>query len=262
MASPPPVFYRSAGREGEGVPRQKTIVSHRGLSGDEPENTLEAIAASVARGVEAIEVDIRLTADGVPILFHDPSVGGAVVARSTHAELASHVPDLCTLAEAVDIIPSECLLDVEIKTPGIERAVLDVLEPRRKTSSFVITSFRDEAVAQAKALDSTIQVGLVLGIDERAKGKGTRLRELFPLRRLRRSNSDFVVVHKKLFRYGFLRRLAWLGYPVWVYTVNKPERMIRMLENADVTAIVTDRPLEAMALRDRLEGGQEESLLG
>ena len=76
------------------MPGKKTIVSHRGLSGDEPENTLEAIAASVARGVEAIEVDIRLTADGVPILFHDPSVGGAVVARSTHAELASHVPDL------------------------------------------------------------------------------------------------------------------------------------------------------------------------
>ena len=237
------------------MPRKKTIVSHRGLSGDEPENTLEAIAASVARGVEAIEVDVRLTADGVPVLFHDPGAGNAVISRSTYAGLATHVPDLCTLAEAVEIIPSDCLLDVEIKTPGIERAVLDVLEPRRKTSSFVITSFHDMAVAQAKDLDSTIRVGLVLGIDRPRQGIRTRLRELFPLRRLRRSNSDFVVIHKKLHRYGFLRRLAWLGYPVWVYTVNKPERMMRMLENPDVTAIVTDRPLEAMALRDRLEEG-------
>jgi len=243
------------------LPGKKTIVSHRGLSGDEPENTLEAISASVARGVEAIEVDVRQTADGVPILFHDPSAGGAVVARSTYAELATRVPDLCTLAEAVDIIPSVCLLDVEIKTPGIERAVLDVLEPRRRTSSFVITSFRDEAVAQAKALDSTIRVGLVLGIDESTRGIGTRPRELFPLRRLRRSKSDFVVIHKKLFRYGFLRRLAWIGYPVWVYTVNKPERVMRMLKSPEVTAVVTDRPVEAMELRDRLEKGQEYSLL-
>ena len=232
---------------------QKTVVSHRGLSGGEPENTLEAFGASVARGVEAIELDVRQTADGVLVVSHDSTVGGGSIARSTYAALATRVPGLCTFGEALNMIPSKCLLDVEIKVPDIERGVLHELELKRETSDFVVTSFRDETVARVKALDSMIRVGLLLGEGRPKHGIRARLSEFFPARRLRRSQSDFVAPNWKLLRFGFLRRMARLGYPVYVWTVNEPELMKCMLQCPDVAAVITDRPLEAMALRAGLE---------
>jgi glycerophosphoryl diester phosphodiesterase len=235
------------------VLQRKMVVAHRGLSGGEPENTLEAFAASVGRGVEAIELDVRQTADGILVVYHDSKVGRASVAGSTHAELAARVPGLCTLSEALDVIPSKCLLDVEIKVAGIERALLDVLEPSRKTSTYVVTSFHDEAVARVKTLDSTIRVGLVLAEDSSKHGVRTRPSQVYPAGRLRRSHSDFAVAHWRLLRLGSVRRVTRLGYPVWVWTVNRPERIKRMLASPDVAAVITDRPLEAMAVRDGSE---------
>ena len=46
-------------------------VSHRGAAGIAPENTLSAVKAGVSAGAPFIEIDIRLTSDGVPVLMHD-----------------------------------------------------------------------------------------------------------------------------------------------------------------------------------------------
>jgi glycerophosphoryl diester phosphodiesterase len=46
-------------------------VSHRGAAGLAPENTLSAVKAGVSAGAPFIEIDIRLTSDGVPVLMHD-----------------------------------------------------------------------------------------------------------------------------------------------------------------------------------------------
>jgi len=47
------------------------FVAHRGYAGVYPENTLPAITAAYNAGAEYIEVDVQLTRDGVPVLFHD-----------------------------------------------------------------------------------------------------------------------------------------------------------------------------------------------
>jgi len=48
-----------------------TLVAHRGLAAKWPENTLPALAAAVAAGARWVEVDVQLSADGVPVLLHD-----------------------------------------------------------------------------------------------------------------------------------------------------------------------------------------------
>lgn len=48
------------------------VVAHRGASEEFPELTLVAYEKALEQGAEALEVDIRLTADGVPVLLHDP----------------------------------------------------------------------------------------------------------------------------------------------------------------------------------------------
>lgn len=50
------------------------LIGHRGARGLFPENTLEGFARTIALGVDGIEIDIALTADGVPVVTHDPAL--------------------------------------------------------------------------------------------------------------------------------------------------------------------------------------------
>jgi len=50
------------------------VVAHRGASEDEPEHTLAAYVAAVAAGADALECDVRLTADGHLVCVHDRRV--------------------------------------------------------------------------------------------------------------------------------------------------------------------------------------------
>lgn len=68
------------------------IVAHRGYSAIAPENTLAAFAAAIERGANAIEFDVRLSADGIPIIIHDATVerttdGTGNVSDKTKAQL-------------------------------------------------------------------------------------------------------------------------------------------------------------------------------
>ena len=54
------------------VPTRRGVVAHRGASAEFPELTRVAYQQALEQGAEALEVDIRLTADGIPVLLHDP----------------------------------------------------------------------------------------------------------------------------------------------------------------------------------------------
>ena len=47
------------------------IIAHRGASGSAPENTLAAIRLAAEHGATWIEIDVNISSDGVPVLFHD-----------------------------------------------------------------------------------------------------------------------------------------------------------------------------------------------
>src|SRR5215218_5885046 len=52
----------------------RPVIAHRGASGSAPENTLAAFELAVRQGADAFELDVRLTADGVPVVLHDPTL--------------------------------------------------------------------------------------------------------------------------------------------------------------------------------------------
>jgi glycerophosphoryl diester phosphodiesterase/peptidoglycan hydrolase-like protein with peptidoglycan-binding domain len=58
--------------------RRPAVVAHRGGPPDQVENTMPAIRAAVAGGVEAVEIDLTVTRDGEVILWHDYEPGGIV----------------------------------------------------------------------------------------------------------------------------------------------------------------------------------------
>lgn len=70
------------------------LVAHRGASALEPEHSREAYRRALADGADGLECDVRLTADGVPVCWHDPTVDRTTDARGpvhrlTLAELRS-----------------------------------------------------------------------------------------------------------------------------------------------------------------------------
>jgi glycerophosphoryl diester phosphodiesterase len=50
------------------------VIAHRGNRAHAPENTIDALQQAVDMGVDAIEFDVRVTRDGIPVLMHDPDV--------------------------------------------------------------------------------------------------------------------------------------------------------------------------------------------
>ena len=77
------------------------LQGHRGARGRFPENTIEGFAAAVALGVDAVELDVAVTADGVPVVFHDAALSGDIVRGPDGAWLAGQGPLVrsLTLAE-------------------------------------------------------------------------------------------------------------------------------------------------------------------
>ncbi|MBM3696502.1 MAG: glycerophosphoryl diester phosphodiesterase, partial [Actinobacteria bacterium] len=58
-------------------PGRPWVIAHRGASAAFPENTLAAFRAAAALGADAVELDVRRTADGHPVVHHDAVVPGA-----------------------------------------------------------------------------------------------------------------------------------------------------------------------------------------
>ncbi len=61
------------------MPRKFTLIGHRGARGLFPENTIEGFAAAIAVGIDGIELDVAVTADGVPVICHDPALNPDLV---------------------------------------------------------------------------------------------------------------------------------------------------------------------------------------
>ena len=156
--------------------RQLELIAHRGYARHFPENTLVAFAAAVHAGARYIETDVQLSADGVPVLFHDRTlervcgVAGAVhdYTAAQLARLAAAEQDrfgyrfaqnkIATLAQFVEVVAGAPAVTafVEIKRVALEAfgitrvlaAVAPVLAP--VTARAVLISFDREVLAAAR----------------------------------------------------------------------------------------------------------------
>ncbi|MFZ5823110.1 MAG: glycerophosphodiester phosphodiesterase [Bacillota bacterium] len=141
------------------------VVAHRGGF---PENTLSAFRKAMATpGVGAIETDVQLTKDGVPVIMHDLSVdrttnGNGLVIELTLAEIqalrtkesSEPVPTLEQVAELVAAHPTMRFL-LEIKSPVPAEApakVLEIIRRHKIADRTVIMSFDAKIVAEVVRL--------------------------------------------------------------------------------------------------------------
>jgi glycerophosphoryl diester phosphodiesterase len=149
------------------------VIGHRGAAAYAPENTLESFREARRRGATWVETDIKLTADGVPIVMHDESLKRTtgvdrLVAKTPRADLPAGVP---TFEEAIACFGEEGLgCNVEIKPcPGREaetgRVVVETLRrcwPVRLPPP-VLSSFQDTSLAAAREAAPEFARALLLG---------------------------------------------------------------------------------------------------
>ena len=148
---------------------RRLIIGHRGASAHAPENTIPAFKLAERAGADAIELDIRLTADGVPVVVHDPTLLRTTgrrytVATSTFSTVREldagsrftrdggrsfpwrgrgiRVPSLEDVIMAMPRMP----LLIELKVRGAEVAVRDVLLRTDALTRSVVVAFDHRAV--------------------------------------------------------------------------------------------------------------------
>ena len=85
--------------DGEVLTKDFVLISHRGGKGFGPENTLQSLQGALDFGVEMIETDVRMSADGVPVIHHSPFIGLRLLSRMDMEEIRQREPDLPTLQE-------------------------------------------------------------------------------------------------------------------------------------------------------------------
>lgn len=138
------------------------LLAHRGYHADAPENTMAAFEAASKIGVDGIETDVRLSADGKAVIIHDRiSPKKRAVAELTHRDLESdcgHAVPL--LAEILDAFP-DVLWNIEIKNPEAWPAAMPVLQQFQRTRRLLVTSFRHDVVRQC-ARELEVDYGLLL----------------------------------------------------------------------------------------------------
>lgn len=250
--------------------RMPKVVGHRGAAAHAPENTLAGFRAAKALGVQWVEFDVHLTADGRCVVIHDDLIdrttdGTGEVGRMTLAELASYdagswfdprfagetVP---TLEEVIDLLAElELGANVELKpSPGAEdataAAVMALLRqawpghlPAPLVSSF---DYRSLEVAHDAAPE--IARGLLL---ETVGDDWLELAQGIEATTIHCGHTPLTAVRTKEIRRG--------GYPLFCYTVNHAGRAEELF-GWGVSGVFTDAPDQILPLAQaRFDAAQE-----
>lgn len=225
-------------------------LAHRGGAALAPENTLAAFSLATALGVRYLETDVRLTADGHLVCFHDETVdrvtdGRGPLRRHTLASVRrmrvagrEQVP---TLSEALEAFP-DASFTIDLKDRAAIGPLVTVLRRRDVRERVCVAGAWDGWLAVLR--EQVPGVHTALGWRSLAAVVGSARAGMAPNRRF--ATAEFAHVPLRLGRLPvFVDRLVSgahrIGVRVVVWTVDEPAQMARLLD-AGVDGIITDRP--------------------
>ena len=231
------------------------ICAHRGSCGVAGLPAAERYDRAIGLGVDYVEIDLRRTADGTYVNYHDDvTPSNRLTGSLGYAELLSELGgELMTLDEVFEVVGGRVAMHIDLKEPGYETEIVKAILARTPVNGFVVTTGAVESIRTVKGLFPTVRAGLTLGADLRnARAWVTvteRMSELFPGPRLERSHADFVAAHQQLARLRLLGYCARRRMPAWVWTVDEEADIARFMADPRVTTLVTNRPDVALRWR-------------
>jgi glycerophosphoryl diester phosphodiesterase len=238
-----------------------SVTAHRGSSRDAPENTLAAIRKAIEQGADYAEIDVHLTADGVPVLLHDEDLqrlagvarrpGELTLAELQRIDVGSRFgpafagETIPTLATVIDVARGRIRLNIELKPTdrgrardALAAAVADLIQSRDFEAECFVTSLDQGAVAAAHRRNPRLRTGAIVSA---AAGDVSRL------------DVDVLSVRIGLINDRLLGRVHATGKEVHAWTVDDPKAMGTLIDGG-VDGLVTNDPVTALAVRRGRQG--------
>lgn len=231
-------------------------IAHQGASAVAPPNTLSAFEKAIALGAHGVELDVHLSADGVPVVIHDFTVDRTTDGQGRVADLplatlkaldagswfdpafaGERIP---TLEEVFAAVGQQLLVNVELKVPpredrGLEKAVVEQVARHGMSNRVLISSFNPYALRRTRCLDPRIPLGLLYNtalLSRLARAIATLMPDLQP---------EAIHPHWALVRPSNVRQAHARGRRVMVWTVDEPTAVERLI-GWGVDGVITNRP--------------------
>lgn len=249
-------------------PTQRLVIGHRGARAVQPENTLQSLLHAVGLGVDALEFDLHLAKDGVPVVHHDTTLERTTdatgpVRNRTSLELgrvsASHhftldqgrnfpfrearfaIPTLWEVLEACPSLP----LIIELKSIEVAEPALAVLRETGNLHRVLVGSFLDDALIPFSRAGVPVSPGSQTLTRLYAQAAlGARPARL-PFQALCIPRFHYVI---PLPVQGFAQMMRAAGGPTHIWTINDPARAAQLWRDG-INGIISDDP--ALMLRTR-----------
>lgn len=217
------------------------VIGHRGAAGLAPENTLASFALAADLGCRMVEFDVRLSADGQPVIFHDDTLErctparGPVRARSAHELAALGIP---TLSQVLSLCLDRGMdVNMEIKPDagtGSETAyaalTCALAQWPADRPAPLVSSFDEDSMREAALAAPHWPRGLLVGrIPADWRQRARRL--------------DVVSIHAAArgLKSELVAEIVGAGLNVLAYTVNG-RKQAHTLWAMGVISVYTDRP--------------------
>ena len=234
--------------------RTVEIIAHRGASSVRPENTLSAIERAVEERADWVEIDVQETADGEVVVAHDSDfmklagvdlkIWDATMEDLAGIDIGSTFDPAYadertpTLRQALDAVKGRSKLLIELKYYGhdveLERRVVHIVEETGMAGDIAVMSLKYEAIRKMQVLRPDWRYGVLAA---RAIGNLAALR------------ADFLAVNLGQVSLALIRRAHAEGKQVYVWTVDDPLTMSRMI-SMGVDGLITNKPALARRVMD------------
>ena len=229
------------------------VVAHRGGAAHAPENTLAAYREAIASGALLAETDVHMSADGVPVVIHDPTTDRTtgttgVVAERYWEELegldagswfspAFAGERLPTLGDLLDLTHGKLVLCIEIKAGlGVVEAVTREVDARGMRGEVIVFSFDKSALLGIHAAMPDVPTLLLSA----STGAPPRY-EASTVTHAVEVGANTIGFSQRLVTPDLVRSAQAAGLPVFIWTVNKPEDVAR-IRLLGVDGIISDDP--------------------
>jgi glycerophosphoryl diester phosphodiesterase len=227
------------------------VIGHACAAGEAPANTLAGVRSCLDCRAEAMEIDVQLCADGIPVLMHDDTVDRTTnlsgpVSEKTLEELQSAdagggepVP---TLDQVLALVSGRLTVMCELKaTPGAPEqdqacvdAVVEVIRKHKAEPWTAIQSFNPEMVERARNTEPRISAAIITG-----PIAGEQIDRL--LGGLMKRNAQAISVRHDAVDRALMEKAKRRQVSVWTWTADSPDDWARVVE-AGVDGIITNVP--------------------
>ncbi len=222
-------------------------IGHRGAAAYARENTIASFEEAISRNADMIEYDVRRTADGVLVVYHDRTIrtgwGRGPISKLSFEQVQEAARtfgfSVNKFADVMKRFGAKIPMNIEIKARGFESEVLTTLEKAPPAFPPVVSSFLPWVVGQLKDLHKDLATGLIIGREQTYKFGFLSRPILKTLTQGLGINS--LHLQESIIDSRTVKKAHDLGLKIYAWTVDDEFKMRELIE-LRVDGIITNRP--------------------